>query len=517
MNEIEIMQLPNGIDGLIAELKPAVKIKWNFELRKYEVDNSDEAIAKQQAGCDLVKIALRDIYSFGEVIARGTPKFCLDLYRIFNNLQYVEDESSTVLGGYYSELNVKPSMGVYGREGENFTKLVGRLGLSSSAAYRYKDLGNFVDEQTGEFYTEFKGYSLSLLSEIWTYAVESYNMSAQKLKGLSKLIPADTKVVDIRAYRKVMKLKDKFKAPFDDFENRNKIDANKTKLPKVLKIYNELIQAAEAEKQKKELDSVQEQSEVIEYAGQLPRQTAMDLPEQTEQEEDNFSAYAEKSEPQKAPAPALMGDSELIDYCIKFTGGNELWKARKFRIQSFALNNPSQYEFLNFIKEVYWDNLEPTDRFAVVHGQPFSKLEFNDKFIITRATGGKICLHWASFVGNISRLIGADKYLSSEEKAEFSERQSGCVSVMDASEPSEEAEEQDNFSAYAENLSATELTPRHQQTNREYLATLPDESFVTDILLQIAKVYPLHGNSASLISTMRKRLIEWLNTPHEVQ
>ena len=61
---------------------------------------------------------------------------------------------------------------------------------------------------------------------------------------------------------------------------------------------------------------------------------------------------------------------------------------------------------------------------------------------------------------------------------------------------------------------ATELTPRRQRTQREYLTDLPDEEFVTDILLQIAKVYPLKGDSAALISTMRKRLIEWLNTPH---
>ena len=62
--------------------------------------------------------------------------------------------------------------------------------------------------------------------------------------------------------------------------------------------------------------------------------------------------------------------------------------------------------------------------------------------------------------------------------------------------------------------SSAELTPR-RRTRRQYLSELPDEEFVTHLLLQIAKVYPLKGDSAALISSMRKRLIDWLNQPQE--
>lgn len=231
------------------------------------------------------------------------------------------------------------------------------------------------------------------------------------------------------------------------------------------------------------------------YAGQLPGQIGMVYDDQPEEN----SAYAEKSD----SAPPILIDSELIDYCLTFTADNDFWKERKFRIREFHSKSPSQLEFVNFVKNEYGNGD------SSVHGEPFVKMEYGANFTIIRTRGGKVCLSWASVAGNISRLINSGKYFTSIEGGQYAAWQ------YDRSNRIKKEQEEQEFSAYAENPTNDIEELHRQRTRREYLATLSDEEFATQILLQVARIYPLGKNSADFISTMRKRLKEWLNEPHD--
>ena len=268
MNEIEVVKLPNGIEGFLSELKPATKTKWNFEARKDEIDDSSATLEKVKAGCEIVKNSLRDIYLFGEMVSRGTPKFCLALSRIYNNLHYVEDSSAAEVIGM-GGLRYKPSLSYWGSD-KAFSGLVGKLGLSSTSAYRYKDLAHFVDEKTEEYYTEFQGYSISLLSEIWAYAVESYNSYLDNLKKLVKIIPANTTIEDMRLFRKVMKLLEGYKGVFKNYKYEDKEKLQKKTVSAVLKVYNELVQKEETKKLEATMSGVTEVAEEDKSVKVLP-------------------------------------------------------------------------------------------------------------------------------------------------------------------------------------------------------------------------------------------------------
>ncbi len=251
------------------------------------------------------------------------------------------------------------------------------------------------------------------------------------------------------------------------------------------------------------------------YAGQLPGQIGLTLDDEPTNEEE-FSAYAEKSELQEEPAPAFMTDIELTDYCITYTGGNSFWKERKFRIHNFALNNPTQNEFLNFVKGEYENG------YACVHGEPFTKIEFSNNIVITRSTGGKVCLHWASFVGNISRLIVAHHYLTLKEKYEFERWKAYKDGITAASEPSEDSKQRSGeeifqISGKCEISERTEPKLNRTRTNREFLATLSDEEYINKLLVKILNIYPFRGDSSKFLSMTRGKLSEWLNERQEVQ
>lgn len=245
MNDIEIVQLPNGIEGFISELKQATAVKWDYEKGKYEIDTSPKIIEKQQAGFEKFKTAVREVYTFGETVARGTSKFCLALLNIYNGLKYVENSDAEDVCG----LNVKPSLG-YSAVLENFKRFVCRLGLSSTSAYRYKDLGNFVDETTNDFYSEFKVYSLSVLSEIWTYAVDYRLTDLDKLKSLCEIIPSETTVEEMRVYRKAVKELMCYcsGALFEDYTYKQRAELRQKPVPEVIEVYNGLIEERERAK-----------------------------------------------------------------------------------------------------------------------------------------------------------------------------------------------------------------------------------------------------------------------------
>ncbi|MDE6441646.1 MAG: hypothetical protein K2L12_02710 [Clostridia bacterium] len=257
MNElIEVKELPEGIEGFLSELKPAQCTKWNYEKRCDEIDNSEKTLEKYNTGCELVKQSLREVYTFGQTVFRGTPKFCIAIKRIYENLYYVTDSSVSEAQCYGSSAKYQPSLSRYGTD-EGFAKLIGKIGLSSTSAYRYKDLANFIDDKTDDFYPEFQGYSFSLLTEFWAYAGESYNRNLTSLIALTKVIPSNTSVDDMRQYRKVMKLLDGSRGVFLNYKWDEKQKLRKKTVSAVLKVYNELVQKEENEKLEATMSGVQ--------------------------------------------------------------------------------------------------------------------------------------------------------------------------------------------------------------------------------------------------------------------
>lgn len=506
MNEIELVQLPNGIEDLLSTLKPATKASWNLISGKYEIDNSEDTVEKFKAGCELVKDSLRDIYSFGETIARGTPKFCLALRRVFNNLQYVEDENGKQYSLALKELNVKPSMNDNGQSGHNFTKLVGELGLSSTAAYRYKDLGRFVDEQTGEWLTDFKGYSISLLSEIWTYASKYY--LTYKIEKLAKVIPANTTIDDMRQFVKVMKLWYHCKAPFKDYEIRKKIGFD-TPLQKVLKIYNNLIRKQEAG-QKQEPVGVQQPA--THYSGQLSGQIAMTLeippaePEEVIPEvgNDTEAESTVSEEPETLPTK-----EELVSYCLK-----NLDSEKKLEIYGRFFIDSELANFAAFLQTIYlFKGYRNGSKYRSGGDRNNIFFEYQNEQLTKTLIDTQ--LTYSEAAKKIFELITFNDYLTDEEKNLYMQRESERENKL-IEDPFEEPAEPEEVIPEVGKVIDIEDEPR-QLTNREYLSTLSDEQFVFELCRKIIGIFPMSGKSATFMSTVRSKLKEWLKEIHEVQ
>lgn len=180
-------------------------------------------------------------------------------------------------------------------------------------------------------------------------------------------------------------------------------------------------------------------------------------------------------------------DDELVEYCLT----SDCYVAAlgiKFEIYDrYFLMEPNPF-FQEFIVNCY-SNFSVSDKWG--EGGHFDRLESDTRrgLIIHRIGGGALILEWHTVVGKIMNLIKAGKYLTDEEREKFERERA--------------------------RKTANEKAQR-QQTRREYLATLPVGDFVTAILLEVARVYPLGKNSAGLISHMRQRMTEWFNAPHEV-
>ncbi len=255
MSDFELVQLPKGIEGFLSELKPVTSVTWNTETKKYEIDKSAKRIEADKKHLEEFKSAVRDVFSFSESISRGTPKFCLALRRIWDGLPYIEDSVAQSFS-HYGEFIYKPSLNANGSK-EGFAKIIEKLGVSSTSAYRYKDLAVFVDENTNEFYTEFQGYSISLLSEIYSCACDKYDTSLRGLKELAEHIPSDTTIDDIRLYRKALKeLNCCGGSLFENYSYSDRAELKKKPLKDVLEEYNKLVQKAEMKKLENTLSGV---------------------------------------------------------------------------------------------------------------------------------------------------------------------------------------------------------------------------------------------------------------------
>lgn len=270
MNEIEVSKLPKDIESFLSEFKSSTAITWNQQEGKYEIDKRPEAIEKREKKLAEFKGAIRDIYTFGEGIYRGTPKFCLALKRIWDDLDYIEDSSEIPRLRY--GLTLMPSLCNKGVN-EGFARIIEKLGISSTSAYRYKDLSIFVDPETADFYSEFQGYSISLLSEMYSCACGVYASSLPTLKDLAKLVPSDTTIENMRLYGKVLKMLRGYSRDLSVFANwkySERYELSKKPLPEVLKVYNELVQKVETKKLEATMSGVEQTAKNDKSAKVLP-------------------------------------------------------------------------------------------------------------------------------------------------------------------------------------------------------------------------------------------------------
>lgn len=253
MNDFEVAKLPNGLEEYLSGFQPAKCIIWDQQKGKYIEDTSSKALEEYKKGCEVFKDTIREIYAFGESIVKGTPKFCLSLQKVYNFGKYVEDPDAEVMLRY-GGISLRDSMDTqYG-----FKSLLGRLGISESAGYRYKDLAKFVDPTTGDYYSEFKGYSISLLSEIHSIASKGYDTSLRRLKEQAELIPSDTTIEDMKLYKKALsELSCYGDSLFESYSYTQRWELKKKSLPEVLKVYKELVQKAEAKKLEETMSGVQ--------------------------------------------------------------------------------------------------------------------------------------------------------------------------------------------------------------------------------------------------------------------
>lgn len=255
MNDFELVQMPKGIEAFLSELKSSTSITWNTEKHAYEINKSPKRIEEDKKRLEDFKSAVRDVFTFSESISRGTPKFCLALKRIYEGLPYIEDSSAEPCS-QYGGFVYKPSLNANGAK-EGFAKIIEKLGVSSTSAYRYKDLAVFVNEKTNEFYSEFRGYSISLLSEIYACAVENYRATLNDLREWAELIPSGTTVDDIRLYRKALKELNCFGGGlFEKYSYNERAELKKKSISDVLKEYNDLFQKAEIKKLENTLSGV---------------------------------------------------------------------------------------------------------------------------------------------------------------------------------------------------------------------------------------------------------------------
>lgn len=236
--------------------------------------------------------------------------------------------------------------------------------------------------------------------------------------------------------------------------------------------------------------------------------------EESEQEIFHPGGKTEKvlQEP-SAPVPARSTE-EVINECLRRSG-------YKDTIYQKYLAQPSREEFIKFLKDLHGNQGESWSC-GVYFFRDYSP---SKGITLMGHNCPSLVISWSIVASRIRKLIEAKQYLTEDELNLNPDKPAPRIPDWTNEEPEEaEAEElaepeeveEQNFSTQVENTYAPELTPRRQQTRREYLATLPDEEFATQILLQVARIYPLGKNSADFISTMRKRLKEWFNEPHEV-
>ncbi len=204
---------------------------------------------------------------------------------------------------------------------------------------------------------------------------------------------------------------------------------------------------------------------------------------------------------------------EVISECLRRS-------SYKNSIYQKYLTQPSKENFIEFLKNLHGNQGE-----SWLCGDYFFRDYSPSKGITLMGRNcANLIISWSMVAGRIKKLVEAKQYLTEDELNLNPDKPAPCIHDW-TSEEQKEAEskeldepekfEEQNFSARVENTYSPELTPRRQQTRREYLATLPVGEFVTELLLEVSRVYPLGKNSAALISNMRQRIIEWLNAPCE--
>ena len=265
------------------------------------------------------------------------------------------------------------------------------------------------------------------------------------------------------------------------------------------------------------------------HAGQLPGQMAIDEVPQEEEfstrvensEKSERSDFSEQSEAAEDPSALMSDDQRVVYFFIKYFNGNACGISKlKFLINEAYAKGPLMSEFKQAVKEIY--NLVQFS--TIINGHIFSNGEVG--LTIHRTNGMKIILAWGVVAGRISRLIQAGNYLTDKEQVEYlqwkaeEDRIASESERSDFSEQSEDDEEpEEDFDTF-NNENVIDFEPEAEnepvhRTNREFLSTLSDEQFVSELCLKILNAFPMNGKSAAFMSTVKSKLVEWLQKPHE--
>lgn len=253
MEVMEIGKLPNGIEEYISGFEPATGVIWSPDKGKFVIDDSPKTLEAYKNGCEAFKNAISSIYKFGKSVTGGMPEFCLALSTIWKNGSYVQRSDGKLTVRFDGLLIVED----YGWSSK-FEEVVRYLGISSTSAYRYKDMAIFVNPETKDYYPEFKEYSFSLLYEMFLISKDECCYGVQYFKSLTEIISSDTTIDDIRLYRKALKELGNFGrgALFAEYDYSRRGEIKKKPLPEVLELYNELLQKRETKKLEETMSGV---------------------------------------------------------------------------------------------------------------------------------------------------------------------------------------------------------------------------------------------------------------------
>lgn len=252
--------------------------------------------------------------------------------------------------------------------------------------------------------------------------------------------------------------------------------------------------------------------------GQLPGQIGFNL---SEPEPAENSAYAEnygikEHDKLMKELDALitgtpnLSDADLAEYCLIEGRCFDKFEAC-YKIQTD--DEFARFEFPNYIKAEYGTGGWSGDK--VYQGVTTSYKGFE----IKRHGGGKLVLSWSIVAGRIKRLIETGKYLTAAEQEEYQHWKAKREAPKVELAPDEEFFQRHDDSELIEAKPAETETPpavpetitAKTETNREYLASLPTEELVQELLIKIIQNYPFKSSSPIFVSTMRPCLIEWLN------
>ena len=288
-----------------------------------------------------------------------------------------------------------------------------------------------------------------------------------------------------------------------------------------LKTVQEYLNAYDKKQAKKQIED-------SEYSGQLPGQTAMTLNQvQLELTKTELSTRVENSEAENTVSEepeTLPTKEELIKYGLK-----NLDSDRKLEIYERYFVDSDLTKFASFLSVVYCYRGFRKGRYYCTCDADKLYFGYKDEQYIRNLVGAQLLYYEAA--QKIVELISFNDYLTDEEKHLFMQREAAHDSMSEEDpfespfgeapeeepdEDSEELETEEESERFPDVGKVIEIEPEPRQlTNREYLSTLSDEQFVSELCMKILRIFPMSGKSSQFTSTVRSQLVKWFGEIHE--